>query len=173
MPLCSLPVLHAFDGARATDLPQDTGWWHDGAPVTYLHRGGRYWLNAVERMCVLREYRVVNGAVLCEGCYHLAARVRMVAADWCDSTYAWKMAGGLRVACRDGTEHEARVAGQRGSVHQPLTADEIESKFGRLAAGRTDPDRVVEAVRRLEDAPDLGSLWASLDTDPQQERPGR
>ena len=104
---------------------------------------------------------------------NLAARVRMVAADWCDSTYAWKMAGGLRVVCRDGTEHEARVAGQRGSLHQPLTADEIESKFGRLATGRTDPDRVVEAVRRLGDAPDLDSLWAALPTGPHRGRPGR
>jgi 2-methylcitrate dehydratase PrpD len=92
----------------------------------------------------------------------LQARVSMVAADWCDDTYAWKMAGGLRVTCSDGSVHEVRVAGQRGSMHQPLTPEESASKFRLLVAGRADADAVIGAVDGLDRADGLDDLLASL-----------
>ncbi|MDG2261849.1 MAG: hypothetical protein P8N50_05860, partial [Actinomycetota bacterium] len=49
-----------------------------------------------------------------------------------DRTYAWKMAGGVTITLTDGTELTRWVAGQKGSMHDPLTADEIESKFRHL-----------------------------------------
>ena len=92
----------------------------------------------------------------------LQARVSMVAADWCDDTYAWKMAGGLRVTCSDGSVHEVRVAGQRGSMHQPLTPEESASKFRLLVTGRADADAVIGAVGGLDSADGLDDLLASL-----------
>ncbi len=92
----------------------------------------------------------------------LQAKVSMVAADWCDDTYAWKMAGGLRVTCTDGTVHEVRVAGQRGSMHQPLSPDELEDKFRRLAEGRTDADAIIRFVRSLHGADGLDDLQEAL-----------
>lgn len=92
----------------------------------------------------------------------LQARVvAMEAADWCDATYAWKMAGGLRVTCRDGTEHEVRVAGQRGSMHQPLTAAELEHKFRGLVGDLVDADAAIEAVRALDGADGVDDLLAA------------
>ena len=92
----------------------------------------------------------------------LQARVSMVAADWCDDTYAWKMAGGLRVTCTDGSVHEARVAGQRGSMHQPLPPAELEHKFRLLADGRADTDAVISTVRGLAAADGLDDLQEAL-----------
>ncbi len=88
--------------------------------------------------------------------------VSMRAAEWCDATYAWKMAGSLRVVCHDGTEHEVRVAGQKGSMHQPLTADELEQKFRLLVDDRLDADALLAAVRGLLDAPDARTLLDAL-----------
>jgi 2-methylcitrate dehydratase PrpD len=86
----------------------------------------------------------------------------MAAADWCDATYAWKMAGSLRVECHDGTVHEVRVAGQKGSMHQPLTPDELAAKFRRLTDGRTDADALLTAVGGLDTRTDLTDLLRSL-----------
>jgi len=49
-----------------------------------------------------------------------------------DRTYAWKMAGGVTITLTDGTELTRWIAGQKGSMHDPLTSDEIESKFRHL-----------------------------------------
>ena len=72
------------------------------------------------------------------------------------------MAGGLRVTCTDGTVHEARVAGQRGSMHQPLSRDELEDKFRRLAEGRADADAIIRFVRSLHGAGGLDDLQEAL-----------
>ena len=54
-----------------------------------------------------------------------------------------------------------------------LRNDEIEPRYGRPVARRSYSDRVVDAVRRPEDSPDVGRLWTPLSTDPDREGPGR
>lgn len=64
----------------------------------------------------------------------LQSKVVAIAADarW-DATYAHKMGGSVRITLRDGRVLERSVCGQKGSMHDPLSADEIEAKFATLA----------------------------------------
>ena len=64
----------------------------------------------------------------------LQSKVAAFAADarW-DATYAYKMGGSVRITLHDGRVLERSVCGQKGSMHDPLTRDEIEAKFAMLA----------------------------------------
>ena len=65
----------------------------------------------------------------------LQARVTSVEASAdADATYAWKMAGGVTIRLNDGTELSRWIAGQKGSMHDPLSRAEIETKY-RLLTG--------------------------------------
>ena len=55
-----------------------------------------------------------------------------------------------------------RVCGQRGSMHQPLTSDELEAKFRLLVGNRIDADAMIATARDLRHAPDLTSFWMAL-----------
>ena len=67
-----------------------------------------------------------------------------------DATYAWKQGARVEVALTDGRVLERTVHGQKGSMHDPLSDDEIERKFRTLAGGRLDPG-IPEVVRSLPD----------------------
>ncbi|WP_419911451.1 MmgE/PrpD family protein [Candidatus Poriferisodalis sp.] len=69
----------------------------------------------------------------------LQSKVVAIAADarW-DATYAHKMGGSVRITLRDGRVLERSVCGQKGSMHDPLSADEIEAKFAMLAGSHAD-----------------------------------
>ena len=83
----------------------------------------------------------------------LQARVATTAPDPAfDATYAWKQGARVAITMTDGRVLERTVHGQRGSMHDPLTDDEIERKFRTLAGGRLDPG-IPEAVRSLPDRP--------------------
>ena len=69
-----------------------------------------------------------------------------------DATYAWKQGARVEVTLTGGRGLERTVHGQRGSMHDPLTDDEIERKFRMLAHDRLHSD-VPEAVRSLPDRP--------------------
>ncbi len=79
-----------------------------------------------------------------------------------DATYAWKQGARVGIHLTDGRVLERTVHGQKGSMHDPLSDDEIEGKFQTLAAGRLDP-AVPEVVRSLPDRPvdDLTRLLRS------------
>ncbi len=64
----------------------------------------------------------------------LQSKVAAIAADarW-DATYAHTMGGSVRITLRDGSVLERSVCGQKGSMHDPLSADELEAKFATLA----------------------------------------
>jgi 2-methylcitrate dehydratase PrpD len=79
-----------------------------------------------------------------------------------DSTYAWKLAGRLRVRMVDGTTMERTVSGQRGSMHQPLTAAELRSKLRRLVGDHAVLDGVERAVAALPTADDMADLVRAL-----------
>ena len=79
-----------------------------------------------------------------------------------DATYAWKQGARVEINLTDGRVLERTVHGQRGSVHDPLSDEEIEKKFGMLTDGRLDPG-IPELVRSLPGRPirDLTDLLRS------------
>lgn len=79
-----------------------------------------------------------------------------------DATYAWKMAGRLRVHMLDGAVHERTVSGQRGSMHQPLTAAERHAKVERIAGDRLDVAALEGALADLDTAVDVTHLCAVI-----------
>ncbi len=85
----------------------------------------------------------------------LQARVALIPDPAFDATYAWKQGARVQIATTGGRVLERTVHGQRGSMHDPLSDDEIERKFHTLARGRLDSG-VPEAVRSLSDRPVRG-----------------
>ncbi len=69
-----------------------------------------------------------------------------------DATYAWKQGARVQITLTEGEVLERTVHGQKGSMHDPLSDDEIECKFRVLVEGRLDP-AIPEAVRSLPDRP--------------------
>ena len=65
-----------------------------------------------------------------------------------DATYAWKQGARVRITLTDGRVLQRTVHGQRGSMHDPLSDEEIERKFRMLAQGRLDA-AIPEVVRTL------------------------
>lgn len=67
-----------------------------------------------------------------------------------DETYAWKMGGRVRIALADGRTLERTVHGQKGSMHAPLSTDELDRKFHALVSGRVpDPATLAATIRAL------------------------
>ena len=82
----------------------------------------------------------------------LAAKVASVrAAPEFDATYAWKMGGRVRILLADGRALERTVHGQKGSMHDPLSPAELNSKFQRLTAGLAPPGLTGTLHRTLEE----------------------
>ena len=81
-----------------------------------------------------------------------------------DATYARKQGARVEIMLAGGRVLRKTVHGQKGSMHDPLSGDEIDRKFDSLVQGRLDP-AVPEVVRSLPDRP-LREL-------PRLLRPGR
>ena len=77
-----------------------------------------------------------------------------------DATYARRQGARVRVTLTDGGLLERTVHGQKGSMYDPLSDDEIERKFRTLAEGRLAP-AIPEIVRSLPDRP-VGHLTRHL-----------
>ncbi len=58
--------------------------------------------------------------------------VSVTAAEEFDATYAWKMGGRVRITLDDGVVLERTVHGQKGSMHEPLSTEELRAKFAAL-----------------------------------------
>ena len=85
----------------------------------------------------------------------LASRVRCVTDEECDRIFPNQFPAVLRVRLKSGEEREARVSHNRGGPENPLSDEELETKF-RTNAGQVLPAEQVEgleeAMRALEDA---------------------
>ncbi len=67
----------------------------------------------------------------------LQAKVASVsAAGEFDATYAWKMGGRVQITLVDGSALERTVHGQRGSMHAPFDAADVDAKFATVTRGR-------------------------------------
>ena len=69
-----------------------------------------------------------------------------------DDTYAWKQGARVEIMLAGGRVLSKTVHGQKGSMHDPLSDDEIDRKFQNLTEGRLD-HRIPEVVRSLPDRP--------------------
>jgi 2-methylcitrate dehydratase PrpD len=88
----------------------------------------------------------------------LQAKVAAVsAAPEFDATYAWKMGGRVRIELDDGTAVDHTVHGQRGSMHDPFSADDVDEKFAAVTAGLL-PDGAAARIRAGLDGSARGVL---------------
>jgi 2-methylcitrate dehydratase PrpD len=85
----------------------------------------------------------------------LASRVRCIADEECDRIFPNQFPAVLRVRLKSGEEREARVPHNRGGPENPLSDEELGTKF-RTNAGRVLPagqvEELEEALRSLEEA---------------------
>ena len=97
----------------------------------------------------------------------LAAKVRCVEDARCTEIFPDQFPAVLRVRTRSGQVREARVDVNRGGPDNPLSDDELATKF-RLNAqrvlGAEQVDEVAATVRRLVELPDVGALTRLLRT---------
>lgn len=93
----------------------------------------------------------------------LAAKVRCVPDPECDAIFPRQFPAVLTAVLKDGTRRQARVSANRGGPDNPLSAEELATKF-RLNASRrvADPDRIVALVRGLAEAPSTDALTEEL-----------
>jgi 2-methylcitrate dehydratase PrpD len=93
----------------------------------------------------------------------LAARVRCVADARCDEIFPHQFPAVLRVRLNDGSELTERVDVNRGGPDDPLSADELATKF-RLNAARVLSEDAAQKVSALAfalpDAPDVHGLMS-------------
>lgn len=66
--------------------------------------------------------------------------VSLRAAKQFDDTYAQRMGGRVRIFLNNGEVLERTVHGQKGSMHDPLTRDELDAKFASLVADSAASD---------------------------------
>ncbi len=95
----------------------------------------------------------------------------LVACAEFDATYAWKLGGRLRVRTDDSIVHERTVVGQRGSMHQRLSDEELERKLRRVAADRIDVAALRVVLDGLADDPEPSGLWNAIDVTPTSDGP--
>ena len=70
-----------------------------------------------------------------------------------DDTYAWKMGRRVRIHLIDGEMLERTIHSQKGSMHDPLGAEEFDVRLRALTTGRA-PTGKVAALRVVPDEPD-------------------
>jgi 2-methylcitrate dehydratase PrpD len=69
-----------------------------------------------------------------------------------DNDYPDNFSGHIRATLKDGTVHEVRKPHLRGGAHEPLTDDEIKSKFlDNLTFGGWDARRSAQLLRAIDD----------------------
>jgi 2-methylcitrate dehydratase len=67
----------------------------------------------------------------------------------------------MEIVMKDGTTHAALVDYHKGHWKNPMTDDQLEGKFRKLAASVLNTgqiDRLVDALWRLEALPDAGDV---------------
>ena len=93
----------------------------------------------------------------------LADKVHTIVDEACDRVFPRQFPAVVRVRLRDGTTYEERVMHNRGGPGNPLSQDELRTKF-RLNAERLlvseAADQLAEAVLSLERLPEVDGLLA-------------
>jgi len=88
--------------------------------------------------------------------------------------YPRQFVGDVSVRLIDGRTVHAHQDHSRGGADSPLTGDELEAKFrgnARLALPEAAIDPLIDAVRQLARAPDLGAIVQGLRSATKGDRP--
>ena len=104
-----------------------------------------------------------DAAILDAAVLNLAARVRYEIDPSID--YPRHFTGHVKVTMADGEIFEENQAHPRGGLEDPLPPEEIEEKFranARLALPQESGEKIIDAVRRLEQLPSIGTLTELL-----------
>jgi 2-methylcitrate dehydratase PrpD len=103
----------------------------------------------------------------------LASRVRCVADEECNRIFPNQFPAVLRVRLKGGEEREARVPHNRGGPENPLSNEELETKF-RTNAGRVllagQVEELEEALRSLEEAETVDNVIKLARVDEEERR---
>lgn len=97
----------------------------------------------------------------------LSAHMRVIADPELDRTYPERYASIVEVTTTDGRHLIRRVEYAKGTMENPLTAEEIYQKYRKLVTtvtSTTHAERIADLVRRVERLPDLTALAAMLRT---------
>lgn len=95
----------------------------------------------------------------------LQEKVEMRKGDEFDRLYPKRIAARVTVTLKDGTAFTASNYGAAGSIHNPLSKSQIETKFMTLADPILPAGRAAEIMRRVADidsAPDIAPITALL-----------
>lgn len=95
----------------------------------------------------------------------LADLVEPVIDDKLEAIFPRKMAGGVRIRLRDGTELTSTVIDSRSSPDRPIGRSDVIDKFTRLTASLLSPNQqraIVDAVAALDRARSVRDLTALL-----------
>lgn len=95
----------------------------------------------------------------------LFPKIEVVADPEFERQFPAKKCSAVAITTRDGHTVEQQVDFPRGNPHNPMTDADIEEKFRALTSDAMDKsaqDRVIEAVDRLDRAPDLGVFLAAM-----------
>jgi 2-methylcitrate dehydratase PrpD len=93
----------------------------------------------------------------------VAGKVRYETREY--ATYPQAFPGGTRVSLADGTSFEADFPYQKGGPENPLSAEEVRSKYRANAAGALGEDaarRLEETILALEEIDDLHAALSPL-----------
>jgi 2-methylcitrate dehydratase PrpD len=97
----------------------------------------------------------------------LSAVTRLVGDPELDRGYPERYASIVQVTATDGRQLTRQVEHAKGTMENPLTAEEIYQKYRQLATTVTSPahaGKIADLVHRIDRLPDLAGLAAMLRT---------
>ena len=92
-------------------------------------------------------------------------RVTLESVPAFNEKYPGTLAAELEIKTKDGKRYQGESIYPKGHPQNPMTEEEIQEKFRRLALntlGRTQIDRIIETVFRLDKLKSVGELVAVL-----------
>ena len=102
----------------------------------------------------------------------LSSRIEVIGDEELDTTYPDLYRSIIEVKTNSGSSYSREITHPRGSPVEPLSRDELRQKFLTLTEDvitRERADAIAQAIDRLEDTADIGSLARLLAKEPHEE----
>jgi 2-methylcitrate dehydratase PrpD len=93
----------------------------------------------------------------------LMTKVEWVVDDEFERRYPEHYSSAVTVTMADGAEYTSVIADPKGDYRNPVTQEELESKFRKLALRELDEarvERIIALVRNIQKVDDIGALFA-------------
>jgi 2-methylcitrate dehydratase PrpD len=88
----------------------------------------------------------------------LAERVRLELDKEVDAAYPATRAARVTIKLKNGTSHQEKLDGPKGSPENPVARNEVVSKFRNLTGMILSGDRVEKIIKSVEELDDLGNI---------------